>query len=112
LASSFTFHRNSKPGFWRLSLEILPSFRIHDERYASLPLVIQSPAPRPNWACAAPIHTNKPRSPVATTLANPEPLLRFIIAFPTPSRWPARRAEPSLDSRPHSAENRHWSVPS
>jgi hypothetical protein len=54
---SFTFHRNWKPGFCKLSLEIFASIFTQEERCASAPPVVQPP-PRPNWACATPIQTN------------------------------------------------------
>src|SRR5260370_14351782 len=51
--SSARFHRNWKPGFDRLCLEIFGSVRTEDVRCASLWLVVHTPPPRP-CARAAP----------------------------------------------------------
>src|SRR5260370_10300301 len=93
---NFTFLRNWKPGFSRLSFEIFASVRIQKERCASPPLVTQSAAPRPNCAFAAPIQTPKPATDITTILRITKPLLvlrfRSLLTYRESCRARARVA--------------------
>src|SRR3954454_8735365 len=75
--STFTFQMDAKPGFSSALLEIFASFRTQFERCASPPTVFQSPAPRPNWACATPAPVMRARIAVSLRIGE---LLRLFPA--------------------------------